>query len=247
MRNSTQRVSTLRRVLFMAALASLVGCANTSVLKVDKQLAKDKPMLLVPTGNQTVGMMSNSTGGAFGLLGMAIEAAVTSERRGAVGQLSTEALSTSTVQNMVMTEVQASLRKNGWSNQLTAHAGTLPAVEFKDWFNPDQRLDVSQLSNPKQALVMDYGFQELIIIERWGKAYANSMLGVRVIDPQSGKVLGRARVYSNGDRGELIEGSYSKEAPMEYRKAVVTAYEKLIRRQIDEAMNTVMGFGPVTQ
>ena len=63
------------------SLILISGCANTSTIKADAVRIKDKPLLIVPTGATKITGLSSSGGGAFGLLGVLIEHAATSDSR----------------------------------------------------------------------------------------------------------------------------------------------------------------------
>lgn len=236
-------MTTLARLLTFILCFSLIlisGCANTSTIKADVVSIKDKPLLIVPTGATKITGLSSSGGSAFGLLGLLIEHVATSESRDKAESVANQAFATSSINNLTNDVISLNIRSRAISSQVNFNAATLSKTEFVDWFNSDQRIDIQNISNPTKAFILDYGFQDISITNRFGRRAAEGAFGIRILDPNSGRVIARARVFAIGSQGgELINGEFSDENSAEYKAAIADVFNRLIRKLVVEALTKV--------
>ena len=219
------------------SLILISGCANTSTIKADAVRIKDKPLLIVPTGATKITGLSSSGGGAFGLLGVLIEHAATSDSRAKAESVANQAFPTSSINDVTNEAISQNIRLRAISSQVTFNVATLTKTEFVDWFNSDQRMDIQNISNPTQAFILDYGFQGISVTSSFGRRAAEGAFGIRIIEPTTGKVIARARVFAVGSQGgELINGEFSDENSPEYKAAIADAFKRLIRKLVVEAL-----------
>jgi hypothetical protein len=224
-------------LLLLTVVALIGGCANTSTLKLNGGQLNGKSVLLVPTGNVKLESQSNTVGPSFGLLGALIEAAVTQNSNAEAAKNLNSVMGGDFVLAIAQEGISAHLNKLGQPAIIKTSKKTLGNEEFTKWFNSDTRINTDLESAEKTDIIIDFGFQGLNVTTYLAGTFAEGTIGVRVIDANSKKVIARARTYGVGAfGGEKILASKGDE---NYDKAVVTAFDKLIRKLSLEAVNKI--------
>lgn len=125
------------------------------------------------------------------------------------------------------------------------------SASFNDWFNADQ-VNLSGMQGlGDDALLIDYGFQGFSLKDYYdqGVLVAEATIGILFIDPKTGKVVGRARVFgvgnsivgdSMGVNGELVARLKANQSASQVPMAEVdAAFQRLINRLVGNAIRKI--------
>jgi hypothetical protein len=218
--------------LIICSVLLLVGCANTSTVKLEKFPENTQSALIVPTGAFKIDAQSLTWGSAFGALGAIAEQSLNKEKLENRVSILKSIYTEEYLESLVNAELKKSLQKKLQKVEISAR--TNPAMQFTDWFNPESREDFLRINNPNNSLIIDYGFQGINISSNVTGKSVSAIIGLRVIDPKTGKVIARAREYKFG--GVSIESKNSDENSSEFRDAVKIAFQKLFDEVINNAI-----------
>lgn len=223
-------------IILVALAFLLVGCANTATIKLNANQLNGAKVYLVPTGQTKVkGLSGDTIGSYFGVVGVLIEHAATSGQRNADAAQADVIFSSDATLQIASDEIEQFLREKKSPQEITLHPIPLEGKAFEEWFNPDQRNDIPADLKINGALIVDYGFQDITLRSFLTATYAVGTIGIRVIDPVSGKVIARARTFEVG--GEKIKDNSDANA---YKNEVKAAFSRVIRRLVQEAFNKML-------
>jgi hypothetical protein len=227
-----------------ACFSLLIGCAST-VKPLAKNAVENKTFVLVPTGQISYEVVSNRTGGAFGLLGALIEAAVTQSSSAALQERLRESVPPEFMMQTATNQIEVDLKKYGNYRLVIAKDHTLKDLPYSEWSKNLKRDDLKGDLLANADVIVDVGMTNVSLIKALGGTYANLGVSIRFIDRNSGNMHGEVKEFTssgvNSINFDLDEDSAT------YPADVKNAFERLIRKSVSTALEKVFDVPPSTQ
>jgi hypothetical protein len=183
------------------------GCANTTKQypnsKIEKNINDYQSFLIIPTGDIVVS--TNATNYTASTLTGAVAAVIlnTSESTKQEKYTKQREVAYSIFRSgAIQNQIQDLLKKRIEESRSNIAAITFDkysnkAATFNEWYETTSRLDLDKGTVNKYDLIIDYGIENLKLYSNLiGNTYVEGSVGFRLIDPQSGRVLARAKVQS---------------------------------------------------
>lgn len=210
----------------------VTGCANISTTK--HQPNKEIQVIeLVPTGELNIEALSQSWGGIFGVVGVLLEAGINSSDNKSRSEDANSKSTQDAAFTVMENAIKASLPPKYGKNYIVQKRAS-PNTAFTEWYNGDQADLAGKNSNSEDRLIIEYGFQSLVINKTLGGSqFAGGTIGIRFVDPKTGKVIGRARTYGEFEK-IIVDPNINQGKPT--RDGVNDAFKKSITRLTEEAI-----------
>ena len=170
-----------------ACFSLFIGCAST-VKPLAKNAVENKTFVLVPTGQISYEVVSNRTGGAFGLLGFAIEAAITQSSSTALEERLRNSVPPEFMMQTATKQIEADLKKYGNYKLVIAKDHTLKDLPYSEWSKNLKRDDLKGDLLANADVIVDVGMTNVSLIKALGGTYANLGVSIRFIDRSSGNI-----------------------------------------------------------
>lgn len=237
----TKPLLRLRNIFTFCIIAAISsGCALPTI-KADASRLNNTKVYLVPTGTVQVRGVG-AYGGGGGIAGLVVTLAITAinaDKNKNNGDTAGEVFPAEEIFQIASDEIELFLQNNKSPREIVRFTRTLENDSFPTWFNNDSRTDLSSLGVSNSALVLDFGFQHLAITHYlFFGTYAEGSIGVRLIDPKNGQILGRATASGAGYQGgEKIQSDSSDSDFIAHRAEVRAAFSRLVRRLLKDAID----------
>jgi len=233
-----------RILCILACFGFLIGCAST-VKPLAKNTVENKTFVLVPTGQISYEVVSNRTGGAFGLLGALIEAAVTQSSSAALQERLRESVPPEFMMQTATKQIEADLKKYGNYRLVVAKDHTLKDLPYSEWSKNLKRDDLKGDLLANADVIVDVGMTNVSLIKALGGTYANLGISIRFIDRNSGNMHGEVKEFTSSGVNDINFDLDEDSAT--YPTDVKNAFERLIRKSVSTALEKVFDVPPSTQ
>jgi hypothetical protein len=238
------------KILFMFFVVYFVSaCTSHSPIKYKKTERQISKIYLIPTGEIEFTSLQGGLGG--GLLGLAIGQALHANSREEEKNLLKQSINRNEIDRIISDVIKKRLSTKYKSN-FEKLPISLPKTSFNDWFNPENKPVVPNKRYTKDSLMIEFGYWELSIKqdERCNKTMFNFDLsacdeinigtGVKIIDSNTGNVVGRGMAYVPNDpikiKTELTKKMSGEEKVKLYKESIEKKLVKLINLSLDKAL-----------